>query len=110
MCLHMQGDGTIVVKKVVLIFWSLFDKIMDLRSSHTVDKLYKDNAIVFLQSQAIRSNDYDCLKNNNIEMFEVTKNCAKTASAMMVFSKVFFKSIVYTCHLWWYRLEWCRIH
>ena len=96
----MQGDGAIVVKKVVLIFWSLFDKKMDLHSSDTLDTLYKDNAIVFPQSQVIRSNDYDCLKDNNIEMFEVTENCAKTASAMMVLSNAFFKSIVYTCHQW----------
>ena len=81
MHLDVQGDGTIVVKKVVLIFQTLFDKKMYLCSSHVVDKLYKDNAIVFPQGQAIRSNDYDCLKDNNIEMFEVNwklhKNCIR---------------------------------
>ena len=100
MCLHMQGGGTIIVKKVVLIFWSLFNKKMNLHSSHPVDKLYKDNAIVFLQSQAIRSNNDDFLKDNNIEMFQVTENCAKTPSAMMVLSNALFKSIVYTYHQW----------
>ena len=44
---------------------------METRHSAAVDKLYKDEAILFPNVQAVQHNDYECLKGNNLEMFEV---------------------------------------
>ena len=64
---------------------------METRHSAAVDKLYKDEAILFPKGQAVHHNDYDCLKDNNLEMFEVivhgAKKKQKNAAAMM-FSKI----------------------
>ena len=62
---------------------------MDLCSNKSVDQLYKASALVLSQSQAVRSNEYDCLIDNNLEMFEVIKNALKNRSAMMVFQVAF---------------------
>ena len=62
---------------------------MDLHSNKSVDKLYKASALVFPQSQAVKSNEYDCLIDNYLEMFEVIKNAQKIGLAMMAFQVAF---------------------
>ena len=57
---------------------------METRYSKQVDKLYKENAMLFPQWQAVLDNDYDCLVNNNLEMYEVMILCRKILPAMMV--------------------------
>ena len=50
---------------------------MDLHSNKSADKLYKVSALVFLQGLAVKSNEYDCLIDNNLKMFEVIGNVQK---------------------------------
>ena len=62
---------------------------MDLHSNKSADKLYKVSALVFLQGLAVKSNEYDCLIDNNLKMFEVIENVQKNGSAMMVLHVAF---------------------
>ena len=55
---------------------------METRHSRQVDKLYKENAMLFPQWQAVLNNDNDCLVDNNLEMYEV--NTRTKSAGMMV--------------------------
>ena len=50
---------------------------METRHSKQVDKLYKENTMLFPQRQAVKDNDYDWLVDNNLEMYEVMILCRK---------------------------------
>ena len=75
-----------------------------METRHSVAELYKDEAILFPNVQAVHHNDYDCLKGNNLEMFEVTVHGAmkmqKDAAAMMVLKIVLCNShiIMFVCY------------
>ena len=69
---------------------------METRRSAAVDKLYKEEAILFPNSQAIHSNACDCLLLNNLEMYEVMLSLHKMLSSTMTVLKMhFFRSMVY---------------
>ena len=77
---------------------------MQTRHSVAVDKLYKDEAILSPNVQAVHHNDYNCLKGNNLEMFEVIVHGAmkmqKDAAVMMVLKIALCNShiIMFVCH------------
>ena len=63
---------------------------METRRSTAVNKLYKEEAMLFPNSQAIYSNAWDCLVLNNLEIYEVMLSLRKMcSSAMMVLEKFF---------------------
>ena len=69
---------------------------METRSITAVSKLYKEEAMLFPNSQAVKSNEYDCLVNNNLEMFEVMLFLQKMHSSAMMVLKLHFGSMVYS--------------
>ena len=68
---------------------------METRHSKQVNKLYKEQAMVFPQYQAVKDNDYDCLVENNLEMYKVMILHKKIAACHDGFKMHIFQSIVY---------------
>ena len=79
----MQRDGAIFIERLVL-FCCKKNQNMETRHSKQVDKLYKENVMLFPQWQAMLDNDYDCLVENNLEMYELMILRRKNLPAMMV--------------------------